>query len=150
MKKVAYKTCHTCPLNGKESPACITCPGPAERVTDAGSHVSLHECPEKAFRPAPEESNQFDIARHALRLIIALPWIDREIVIRRLHGDSYAQIRDYLNQTFSRLVTVQALHVRIVRLVKRDSIYAEIFEAMVLRQQKRKPHTRRSNDGNDG
>ena len=132
--------CHNCPHDGTNSEACLTCPGPAERLTDAGSHVSLHECPEKAFRPVPQESDQYDVARTALRVIISLPWIDREIVIRRLHGDSYAQIRNYLSATFGKLVTVQALHVRIVRLVKRSSLYAEIFEAMVIRQQKRKPH----------
>jgi hypothetical protein len=134
--------CHNCPENGTKSKACLKCEGPAERLTDAGSHVSLHECPEKAFQAIPQESDQYDIARSALRLIISLPWIDREIVIRRLHGDSYSHIRDYLSATFGKLVTVQALHVRIVRLVKRDSIYAEIFEAMVLRQRKRKPHSK--------
>jgi ribosomal protein L15E len=68
-----------------------------------------------------EETNHDEATEFARRILTLETW-DREIICRRLAGESLSDIARQLGLVFSKRITVQAVSFRVKRLVKKYRI----------------------------
>lgn len=146
--------CHKCQHNNNPSPAspCPTCAGPAETAHNDGKRfVSVEEV--AAFIPAPDPApspSGYDHAVHFIRALCGMGMIEREVVFSRLNGQGYREITARLNLQLAKRVTIQAVHLRAKKASGADPAFAELFRAMVAKQQRRKTRQEKGGDDDNG
>ena len=118
--------CTSCPSSnrGQPAPICIYCVGPSENFHNDGQNfVALDH--EEALKVAEqdhvEETNHDEATEFARRILTLETW-DREIICRRLAGESLSDIARQLGLVFGKRITVQAVSFRVKRLVKKYRI----------------------------
>lgn len=90
--------------------------------------------------PAPDQAPPalFCYVRHVVKTLMVLDTRTREIALRRLNGESYADISRAVSLSLRRKIGTAAVHIALVRATKRNPWLQVIFEGMVTKQQKRK------------
>lgn len=133
--------CHKCPKDGTGSPDCQRCRGPSDGPNNHGrNHVSLEQVEKfvAAPLPSPAESECFDAALHAIRALMALGLVEREIVFARMRGEQFNIITARLNMVLTKRITVQGVHAKAKRAIALHPVLAELFRDVLVKQTKRK------------
>ena len=85
---------------------------------------------------APPE--MFCHVRQVVKTLMVLDTRTREIALRRLNGESYADISRAVSVSLRRKIGVAAVHIALVRATEKNPWLSVLFEGMVKKQQKRK------------
>lgn len=85
---------------------------------------------------APPE--MFCHVRQVVKTLMVLDTRTREIALRRLNGESYADISRAVSLSLRRKIGVAAVHIALVRATEKNPWLSVLFEGMVKKQQKRK------------
>ena len=85
-----------------------------------------------------ELSEQYAIARDALRRVYSVGAKEREVIFRRMAGESYKHIAAMIRLTFKCNYTVQAAHRCIVRMMRDHPMIADLFSDMREKQRRRR------------
>lgn len=149
--------CHKCPAQadvqaGKygdkpfEKTPCFACRGVDYRQFPhrGCTVVSFDAAPpvETASRhdaqDADEDSQVKSAVMSYLGILIALPALDREIVVARLHGKLFSQIASHVSAIFGKTVSTQAVHARMVKFIHDNRQMEYLFCDVVQKQKRRK------------
>lgn len=133
--------CHHCVHNGKvggdyRNSPCARC-RPAEALQQGhGRNVSYDELAAVlGDRPTEnqEDAAQLDLALEALRAVIGLDAVGREIVFRYLAdpGTTLQAVASYLSKTFRRPFTLQAVHWRIRVMQKKGRPFTDLLQGSI-------------------
>lgn len=111
---------------------------------DANDLVCFHEL--ENVLEADSEAQAIvarNIILHILSLLLELDTISREIVIQRLQKKSYSEISGRLSAVFGRTMTVQAVHARLVKLLKSNTVIATLFVGMEMKRERKMKGTQK-------
>jgi len=132
--------CHKCPHNGRANTACLTCRGPGTSLTHHGRAVVSLDALEGAEQPMTVHPlpDQYAIARDAIARIYRIGAKDREVLFRRMAGESYSSIAATIRTLFRCDYTLAAAHRCMDRLIRTDPLIADLFADMREKQRRRK------------
>lgn len=85
-----------------------------------------------------QASGMFDTVRHVVKTLMVLDTRTREVALRRLNGESYADIARSVSVALRTKIGTAAVHIALARAVKRNPWLGVLFECMVVKQKKRK------------
>ena len=120
---------------------CLTCHGPSDDPSHEGRNlVSLDAL--NGFESVIETQTppeDYDRASEVLRVMGRVSAIDREIIYRRMAGETFADIAGMIQSTFkTESFTLQAVAKRLKKLLGEWPLLQEVFVEAVVKQKRRK------------
>jgi len=115
---------------GRKSTACLTCKGNDSSREDnhqGQTFVDFDAVPESLLAHVEfERSDERKSTIEFIRVIMGISTIDREILLRRVSGDSLKRIAWRIEREFKKKISLQAVYQRLLKLTKMHEM-AEIL-----------------------